>query len=99
MNAVEAMAETPSDTRRITVHSRLGGDTVDAAVSDTGPGLRPIDERGVFEPFDTTKPSGLGIGLTIAQTIVDAHGGTLTAANNPEGGATFSVSLPSHRPR
>ena len=47
----------------------------------------------LFTPFVTTKAHGLGIGLTIARTIVDAHGGTIDARNNPEGGATFTVTL------
>ena len=60
---------------------------------DTGTGL-PADVIGtLFTPFVTTKSNGLGIGLTIARTIVDAHGGTISAHNNPEGGATFTVTL------
>ena len=53
---------------------------------------REIDGT-LFTPFVTTKAHGLGIGLTIARTIVDAHGGTIDARNNPEGGATFTVTL------
>ena len=54
----------------------------------------------LFTPFVTTKSHGLGIGLTIVRTIVDAHGGTIGAHNNPEGGATFTVTLPAaKRPR
>jgi signal transduction histidine kinase len=48
----------------------------------------------VFEPFVTTKTNGLGIGLTIARTIVEAHGGQIAAHDNPDGGATFSMTLP-----
>ena len=60
---------------------------------DTGTGL-PADIIGtLFAPFVTTKSHGLGIGLTIVRTIIDAHGGTIEARNNPEGGATFTVTL------
>jgi two-component system sensor kinase FixL len=66
-------------------------------VRDAGTGL-PAEVNGqLFEPFVTTKPNGIGIGLTITQTIVDAHGGRLDAHNNPEGGATFRVTLPAPR--
>ena len=51
-------------------------------------------ERAVFEPFITTKPERIGIGLTIVRGIVEAHGGTINAHNNPEGGATFRFTLP-----
>ena len=61
---------------------------------DTGTGL-PAEILGkLFTPFVTTKSHGLGIGLTIARTIVDAHGGTIDARDNPKGGATFTVTLP-----
>ena len=67
---------------------------VDVSVRDTGPGL-PANMLGTrFMPFVTTKAHGLGIGLTIAQTIVHAHNGTLVARNHPEGGASFTVTLP-----
>ena len=60
---------------------------------DTGPGLPADIIDTLFTPFVTTKAHGLGIGLTIVRTIVDAHGGTIVARNNPEGGATFTVTL------
>jgi two-component system sensor kinase FixL len=65
-------------------------------VRDSGPGLPPNVDGHVFDPFVTTKANGMGIGLTIARTIVEAHRGTLEAHNNPEGGATFRMTLP-HR--
>ena len=61
---------------------------------DTGTGLPPEIIGTLFTPFVTTKSHGLGIGLTIARTIVDAHGGTIGARENRDGGATFTVTLP-----
>ena len=93
MNAMDAMAETPPARRRVTISSEVRAADVEVSVRDTGPGL-PADIIGtLFTPFVTTKSHGLGIGLTIARTIVDAHGGTIDARNNPEGGATFTVTL------
>jgi len=62
-------------------------------VRDAGSGLPAQIDGALFAPFVTTKPHGLGIGLTITQTIVAAHGGTIDARNNPDGGATFTVTL------
>ena len=67
---------------------------VEIAVADTGPGLAPEIAARLFQPFVTTKPSGMGIGLSICRTIVEAHGGKLSASANPGGGAIFTVSLP-----
>ena len=93
MNAMDAMAETPPARRHVTITSEVRAADVEVSVRDTGPGL-PADIIGtLFTPFVTTKSHGLGIGLTIARTIVDAHGGTIEARNNPEGGATFTVTL------
>jgi two-component system sensor kinase FixL len=63
-------------------------------VRDNGTGLSAQIKGTLFTPFATTKAHGLGIGLTITRTIVDAHGGTIDAHNNPDGGATFVVTLP-----
>ena len=60
---------------------------------DTGKGLPADVMSTLFKPFVTTKSHGLGIGLTIVRTIIDAHGGTIDARNNPDGGATFTVTL------
>ena len=93
MNAMDAMAETPSARHRLTIRTEVRAADVEVTVRDTGTGL-PADINGkLFAPFVTTKANGLGIGLTIARTIVDAHGGTIDARNNPEGGATFIVTL------
>ena len=94
MNAMDAMAETPPGRRRITIRSDVRAADVEVSVRDTGPGLPAESSARCSRPFVTTKSHGLGIGLTIAQTIVDAHGGTIAARNNPDGGATFTVTLP-----
>ncbi len=93
VNAIDAMAEMPPTRRRLTIGTEVREGEVALSVRDTGTGLPPNIEGKPFAPFVTTKSHGLGIGLTIARTIVEAHGGTLDARNNPEGGATFTVTL------
>ena len=93
MNAMDAMAEMPPALRQITITSEVRAAEVEVSVRDTGPGLPADIIDTLFTPFVTTKSHGLGIGLTIARTIVDAHGGTIEARNDPEGGATFTVTL------
>jgi len=93
MNAIDAMADTPADQRRVTVRNEVTTNSVTVSVRDEGSGLPASDDK-LFEPFVTTKTSGLGIGLTIARTIVEAHHGRLDARNNPDGGATFVMTLP-----
>ena len=94
MNAMDAMAETPPARRHLTIRTEVRATDVELSVRDTGTGLPAQIDGTLFTPFVTTKPHGLGIGLTIVRTIVDAHGGTIDAHNNPEGGATFTVTLP-----
>ena len=92
-NAMDAMAETPLARRQITIRSAVKAADVEVSVGDNGTGLSPEVIGTLFTPFVTTKSNGLGIGLTIAQRIVDAHGGTITG-ENLNGGATFTVRLP-----
>jgi len=92
LNAMDAM---PDGERLVTVCARLdGAGTVEIAVSDTGPGIPPDQAGRLFDPFFTTKPQGMGIGLAISRTIIEAHGGSIRAENNAERGATFRVTLP-----
>jgi len=76
---------------------QVGQEAVEIAIADTGVGLAPEIADRLFQPFVTTKPSGLGIGLSICRSIVDAHGGRLWASDNPGGGTVFHVSLPAAR--
>ena len=94
VNAMDAMADMPPMRRRITVSTDVRAADIGIAVHDGGTGLPASMNGGMFTPFVTTKAHGLGIGLTIARTIVDAHGGSIDARNNSEGGATFTVTLP-----
>jgi PAS domain S-box-containing protein len=93
-NAVDAMADSPRDMRKITIRTSVSEAMVEVAVCDRGAGLPPGSDTRLFEPFVSTKPEGLGMGLSIARTIVTAHGGRLWATSNPEGGATFHFTLP-----
>jgi signal transduction histidine kinase len=67
---------------------------VRVGVSDSGPGLTSEGLNQVFQPFYTTKPEGLGMGLSICRSIIEAHGGSLWAENNPDRGATFYFTVP-----
>jgi signal transduction histidine kinase len=93
MNAMDAMAGIPPARRRLTITSLVKAADVEISVRDAGTGLPPHVRDTLFTPFVTMKSDGLGIGLTIVRTIVGAHGGTIAAHNNPEGGATFTVTL------
>jgi len=95
VNAMDAMALTPAPQRRIVVQSTMMRQVAEVAVRDRGAGIAPEVLPHLFDPFVTTKSKGMGIGLTIVRGIIEAHGGTIQARNNPEGGATFSFTLPS----
>ena len=93
MNSCDAMSDTPPGERMLVVSTTMGGDAR-IEVRDRGSGIAPDALARVFEPFVTTKRDGLGLGLAICRSILAAHGGHISATNNPERGATFVVSLP-----
>jgi C4-dicarboxylate-specific signal transduction histidine kinase len=95
VNAVEAMAGTRQDSRklRITSGKAESGDVL-VAVGDTGPGLLPDVIEHLFEPFHSTKPNGMGMGLSICRSIIETHGGRMWASANLPRGAVFEFTLP-----
>lgn len=93
-NGLEAMHAHPGPAPTLAIETRLvRGGAVEVQVRDSGPGLPMEAVEEIFAPFHTTKPGGLGMGLAISRTIVELHGGTLTATSSPHG-ATFRVTLP-----
>jgi PAS domain S-box-containing protein len=99
MNAMDAMASTPIAQRSILIST--GGPQagmVDVLVKDRGPGIRTKENGRLFEPFYTTKNHGLGLGLTLCSTIIQAHQGKLTLVNDERGGAIAKFSLPVQQP-
>jgi signal transduction histidine kinase len=93
VNGMEAMAPR-AGRRRITVQTARKAEAVHVAVRDEGSGIPPDKLEEIFETFYTTKSKGMGMGLAISRSIVEAHGGRLWAENNPDRGATFWFTLP-----
>jgi signal transduction histidine kinase len=94
VNAMDAMSHLPVAERRITIRTVRDNEVAEVSIADRGPGIPPDNLKQVFEPLFTTKTEGMGIGLSIARTIVEAHLGQLLAENQPGSGALFRVSLP-----
>ena len=95
VNAMDAVAHLPDDRRRVVGRTSLAdGNQALVSIADTGDGVLAERVTEIFKPFFTTKAQGMGIGLSIAHTIVEAHGGRIWAENAPSGGAVFHVSLP-----
>jgi two-component system sensor kinase FixL len=94
-NAIEAMAEAGGPKRELVVSSApVEGGFVCVSVADTGPGITPEIAARLFQPFNTSKASGMGVGLSICRTIVESHGGRIWAEPNPAGGAVFHFTVP-----
>ena len=91
-NSIEAMAGAAPRNLAISTH-RTAGNMIEVAVSDTGSGIDPNMAAQLFEPFVTTKPEGLGVGLSICRTIVEAHGGHIWVDEGSEQGADVRFTL------
>jgi signal transduction histidine kinase len=94
VNAMDAMSDLPVAERRINIRTVRDNEVAEVSIADRGPGIPPDNLKQVFEPLFTTKTEGMGMGLSIARTIVEAHGGRLSAENRPGSGALFRISLP-----
>jgi signal transduction histidine kinase len=94
MNAIDAISEAEVKEREVSVTTNLSGTSAEIWISDTGTGIATKDLSSVFDPFFTTKPQGMGMGLAIARTIVEAHHGQISAENRLSGGALFIIRLP-----
>jgi signal transduction histidine kinase len=97
LNGMEAMADVPEERRRLTVRATPNHQWIDVAVIDSGPGISQNPPSKIFEPFVTSKGDGMGMGLSIARSIVEAHGGRIDARTNDAGGATVHFTLPLQR--
>jgi PAS domain S-box-containing protein len=95
LNACDAMSDVTAEQRQLTIESRrLNAEEVEVSVTDNGPGFPEEILQHLFEPFHTTKPKGLGLGLAICRSIIAAHGGRLVAANEKGRGATLRLTMP-----
>ena len=94
VNAMDAMSDLPVDQRKITITTDRVENSAEVSVFDAGPGIPPDTLTEVFAPFFSTKKEGMGLGLSIARTIIETHGGQIWAENVPGGGAVFYIRLP-----
>jgi two-component system, LuxR family, sensor kinase FixL len=99
LNAVEAMIDRPPEEREVVVRATTASLGVEVTVTDQGPGFSKWKLSRLFEPFLSTKKNGMGMGLAICHTIIQAHRGHVMAENNPDRGATVRFTLPASNPR
>jgi signal transduction histidine kinase len=98
MNAIEAMSEVSEGSRELLIDSSVSApDGVIVAVRDSGPGLKAEIVDHLFDPFYTTKQTGLGMGLSICRSIAERHGGRLWASANAPRGVVFQLVIPLHQ--
>jgi PAS domain S-box-containing protein len=94
-NAIEAIGHAETARREVTISTRSrGGGTLEVVVEDTGPGIPAAGAEALFQPFFTTKPTGMGMGLSLSRSIAEAHGGELVAEPGSNSGAIFRLVLP-----
>lgn len=94
VNAMDAMRDQPADRRQLRIQTSAADGRVRVALRDRGPGIPENAMADIFRPFFTTKTQGLGMGLSISRSMVEAHGGKLWAENAPDGGAIFWIEMP-----
>jgi C4-dicarboxylate-specific signal transduction histidine kinase len=94
VNGIDAMKDTPGENRIISIRTLSVETFAELSVSDRGTGITEDKLKEVFEPFFTSKAEGMGMGLSIARTIIEAHNGQISAKNRDDGGASFRIRLP-----
>ena len=94
VNGIDAMKDTPTENRIISIRTSRVEKFAQLSVSDRGSGIPEDKLKEVFEPFFTSKAEGMGMGLSIARTIIEAHNGPISAKNRDHGGASFRIRLP-----
>src|SRR6185436_6504296 len=95
VNGMDAMTETPASRRQLILKTRRSSnDQLEVSVQDAGHGIAPENLPRIFDSFFTTKSEGMGLGLYIARSIIEAHSGQIYSENNAGGGAIFRVTLP-----
>jgi signal transduction histidine kinase len=94
VNALDAMKDTLSEKRVVTIRTSRAENFAQLSVSDRGSGIPGNKLKEIFEPFYTSKAEGMGMGLSIARTIIEAHNGAISAKNRDHGGASFCIRLP-----
>jgi two-component system sensor histidine kinase DctS len=94
-NGIDAMQATPPSERQLTVRTAAVEEGVEIGVADRGAGIAAETAARLFEPFFSTKPEGMGMGLNICRSIVESHKGRMWVEANPEGGSIFRFILPS----
>jgi signal transduction histidine kinase len=99
INAMDAISEADAQAREVSVSTARSNPHAEIRIGDTGPGIAAADLKSVFDPFFTTKQNGMGMGLAIVRTIVEAHHGQISAENQTSGGALFTIRIPMARGR